>query len=1677
MVKRLQRVKPKQTSEAPAKSARLPDVPEQVPGWLSTLLAKYGESEGRLVGLEQESVEEEQLGPPPPTSEEAGGLSNLLEQMAETGIDPTIGEDSYSSVEWGAPAASSSAQDAAPLDDFLANMDVTQPEAEPQTFDDDIPDWLTESAPDIPPQPDEQPAPPPPATGGEVPDWLNEALDEPADTTTPPVPASPPAAAESAISDDEVPDWLTEALDEPPDESAPDTTPTSPEISESDVPDWLSDAPQPSAPAESTPPVQQHDDVPDWLGGAEPAPDTPDTTAFSESAPVDEMDWDVPDWITEGMDDLDTAAQPPETPAAEPAPVETDVPDWLADDAPPQTEAADETPDWLASEPPPQPGAEEGDDVPDWLADETLPTELVDDVPDWLAGETPPQPGLEDGDVPDWLADDAPPPPETQAGATGWPAEAPPAQPAAETDVPDWLAEDVPSQPEASSDVPDWLADPETSTRPDDEESGPAEDNSLDWLFDTSDMPGAATETEPSSAEQPDDFFSTEPPPSDVDVPPWLDQLQSATAVAAAASTAVPAWLQSLETTSEAPLPVPGQLPPWLEQLEFDPDAVAAPLEPEVDESTAQSALEAGMAAGIAATVEGQEKVEEAQPSPKLKRLKPLKRLEPKKKSAEQPEIPEWISDLTPGAAKTGLEDTTLPEWAADLVPPDAATAEQVDPTLPDWADDLVPPDAQKPETPPPSPPDEPAVKPELRMPPGLSMTPRAAEEPTPPEEPARPAETAAQPDEEAAPDSMDWLAGLRAEASEPAEESFTSPEAEEPMPEVEIPDWLAGKEVPAEAQEPVEGEAGSEPELEFPSWLSDQTPPAEISEETIVSPASESELELPDWLAEQAPEPEEAAPVEPEIEGELPDWLSELPEAEPEAEVEPETEVEMPDWLSQEMASEAPAEPEAVEEPEPESDLPDWLAEQAPEPEEAAPVEPEIEGELPDWLSELPEAEPEAEVEPETEVEMPDWLSQEMASEAPAEPEAVEEPEPESEIPDWLAEQAPEPEEAAPVEPEIEGELPDWLSELSQAEPEAEAEPQEEVPDWLAELPIQSEEIPDLQQGVPPETSLDFLTDEPKPTTSELFWEEFESEEPPLPPWLADSEDEAGSTAAEQKSPSKPAETHPQSISELRGRRTGLTGLLSRAYEEPAPDTEGTSTGEPAEPSESEQSDEDSDDPELSERPASTGDPPLAEIPSSEMPGQVVETRHPGEADESTSSAETLLHDPSTSDSVEPPASPETPETGETPPPAASSDAAEKPAGWMQALKPSNAVETAVGVEEAPSTESTGMLAGLTGLLPAEKMVTTVPPGEQKTGNSQSKDAVLEAARNFYAIATQSPQPATVPAPVARPGRKQLMGNVVRAGLFLVFMLLVALPLLPNFQKVADPAADLRAPWAEPGGELSEVLSRRRSQLIGNELGLIDLQQPGAVALVSFDYSTGTQGEMQPLAEAILGRLRGQGMRVIVTSLEPEGAALAQQVLDKREETYGENVVNLGYLPGQITAIRELATGRKSLSAIADYQNGLTIEQRENWQDVDNLNQVDVIVTLADNPATARWWIEQMSMAAPPDTGKRYLLAATSAVTEPFLRPYRDPSHLLNDSQTLPDQADVPLDGLISGINGAAAIEAGRQQFGPARQMLDSQSIAHLLIVILIAAGTIAGWMPKITTESIASRPDSEET
>jgi hypothetical protein len=380
-----------------------------------------------------------------------------------------------------------------------------------------------------------------------------------------------------------------------------------------------------------------------------------------------------------------------------------------------------------------------------------------------------------------------------------------------------------------------------------------------------------------------------------------------------------------------------------------------------------------------------------------------------------------------------------------------------------------------------------------------------------------------------------------------------------------------------------------------------------------------------------------------------------------------------------------------------------------------------------------------------------------------------------------------------------------------------------------------------------------------------------------------------------------------------------------------------------------------------------------------------------------------------------------------------------ERMSSWLQDLEVNERVEAKADSQVA---ESTGVLGGLGRLLPAERVSTptTVPDKDWET-----------AARQFQEVVSQPRQPATLPETPAR--KENFFVRLIRALFQMLFIGVVALPLLPPLQKTVNGQS---LPWTEPAGAFGGVLENQRREMLSEQLGLIDVQPLDAVALVSFDYSPASQGEMQPLAEAILGRLKGQGMRLLAVSLDPEGPAMAQQTIEAvlaergQEDRYGLDMVNLGYLPGQVTAVRGLAAGQ-SFASLTDFNSGRTLAELErgDWQSIDNISHVDLVITLADNPTTARWWVEQLELAPPPASSeKRPLLAATSATADPFLRPYRQSGQL---------------EGLISGINGAAAIEALRNDFGPARQMLDSQSLAHLIIIVVIALGTMVGFVPSV--------------
>jgi hypothetical protein len=592
----------------------------------------------------------------------------------------------------------------------------------------------------------------------------------------------------------------------------------------------------------------------------------------------------------------------------------------------------------------------------------------------------------------------------------------------------------------------------------------------------------------------------------------------------------------------------------------------------------------------------------------------------------------------------------------------------------------------------------------------------------------------------------------------------------------------------------------------------------------------------------------------------------------------------------------------------------------------------------------------------------------------------------------------------AAEPEPEAEEEgLPDWLAELRppaaavEPEPEAEAEAEEEgPPDWLAELrppaaaagpepeleaEAEEEELPDwLAELRPPVTTAEPKPElEPAPEAEAEAEEEGEEEEPP--DWLA-----------ELRPSVMPVEPKPE------------LELVPEAEEEGVPDW-------------------------------------LAEAQvkeeGEELPDWLAELRPPEEpehlAPEEVPTQGASMPDWLAGLRAELPAEPALPgeealAEAELPDwlvPAAMADEedalvrAEIPA-WLLELKPR---ELKREEEEEPSgeelillepVEETGLLAGLQGTLPVEMIIA------QPRAASAPKPAVATSgdtaqARLFAEIVAQPPvaesKALAQPAP-------QVLSRLARWILAAVLIAAVTVPLLlkePLFARSVEPTPAVEALYKT-----------------------VDSLDAGSPVLVAFDYDPTTSDEMNVIAQTIVGHLMERGARVVAVSLLPAGPATAESLLESLPA--GHPYVNLGYLPGEVAAVRLLGISLET-AQVRDYQ-GTPLADLEAMAGITTIQDFKLIVELAAAQSTLRWWIEQAGTPYAVPTG-----AGVSAAVGPLALPY---------FQT-PSQQLV---GLVGGVPEAATYDALRsgQEYlvGPLASRLDSQLAGHTVLVLVLLVGNV---------------------
>jgi hypothetical protein len=162
-----------------------------------------------------------------------------------------------------------------------------------------------------------------------------------------------------------------------------------------------------------------------------------------------------------------------------------------------------------------------------------------------------------------------------------------------------------------------------------------------------------------------------------------------------------------------------------------------------------------------------------------------------------------------------------------------------------------------------------------------------------------------------------------------------------------------------------------------------------------------------------------------------------------------------------------------------------------------------------------------------------------------------------------------------------------------------------------------------------------------------------------------------------------------------------------------------------------------------------------------------------------------------------------------------------------------------------------------------------------------------------------------------------------------------------------------------------------------------------GSVVLVAVDYDPAFSGELNPAVNSVMVHLMSKGARVVTVSTTPSGAGIAQKLLaeaafeaDLADDAEGKNYINLGYVPGNLTGLRQFATDPIQ-TVVADYNGNSAPFERDVLVGFEGFNNINLIIVATASADTMRSWIEQVGGQGRPMT------AIVSASAAPLVSPY----------------------------------------------------------------------------------------
>jgi hypothetical protein len=208
---------------------------------------------------------------------------------------------------------------------------------------------------------------------------------------------------------------------------------------------------------------------------------------------------------------------------------------------------------------------------------------------------------------------------------------------------------------------------------------------------------------------------------------------------------------------------------------------------------------------------------------------------------------------------------------------------------------------------------------------------------------------------------------------------------------------------------------------------------------------------------------------------------------------------------------------------------------------------------------------------------------------------------------------------------------------------------------------------------------------------------------------------------------------------------------------------------------------------------------------------------------------------------------------------------------------------------------------------------------------------------------------------------------------------------------------------------------------------------------LFSFDMSTGSLPELEPIATAALAHLAQKGANIVAVATAPDGPMIAWQLWRpfEKELPYGERFVNLGFIAGGESGLAAFlenpsAVFRQDLRG-TPYQN---IPMLKGLKDVKDLKMMASVNTGPTGGCSVAAWV-RIGFT----THKKAVWIGLNAVMAPGSMPY------YNSGQ---------LKGYVAGTRGSGEYEMLLKRPGMAIAGMDAQAMAHVLIIAFIILGNV---------------------